>query len=95
MQITSLKIYLALLASVKYFLVFSTKVTCVFVTHCLKHLLGYGFFTKNEITKGEQLWNCHGELIDEVTVDGREEQYEIQGKGSYLFFFTQNNKRMW
>ena len=95
MQITCLEIYYALLSSAKYFFRFSMKVVFIYVTHYMEHILGYGVFTKKQIQKGELILNCHGELIDEVTAVRREKQYEVEGKGSFLFFFMQNNKRMW
>ena len=61
----------------------------------MKHVLGYGVFTKKAIKKGEQVLNYDGELIDGVVAVGREKQYETKRKRSYLFFFNQNNKRMW
>ena len=95
MQVICLKIYYTLLSSAKYFFRFSMKVVCIYVTHYMKYVLGYGVFTKKQIKKGELILNYHGELIDEVTAVGREKQYDVEGKGSFLFFFMQNNKRMW
>ena len=66
-----------------------------YATYYMKHVLGYGVFTKRAIKKGELVLNYDGELIDEAVAVGREKQYEAEGKGSYLFFFMQNNKRMW
>ena len=51
MQVTCLKIYYTLLSSAKYFFRFSMKVVCIYVTHYMKHVLGYGVFTKKQIKK--------------------------------------------
>ena len=91
MQITCLKV-IVLISPIK---VFSIKAVCIYATYYMKHVLGYGVFTKRAIKKGELVLNYNGELIDEAVAVGREKQYEAEGKGSYLFFFMQNNKRMW
>lgn len=39
-------------------------------------------FTKKERKKGELLFNCHRELLDEEKVVGQEKQYEVEEKGS-------------
>ena len=39
-------------------------------------------FTKKERKKGELLFNCHRELLDEEKVVGQEKKYEVEEKGS-------------
>ena len=48
-----------------------------------------------DMTKGDPICECKGGFIGEGEGYKREEMYEEQGQGSYIFFFSHKGKQYW
>ena len=58
-------------------------------------LSGYGVFCLKDICAGDTLLEYAGDLITKEEGEEREELYQQDGKGNFLFFFDVGRKRYW
>lgn len=56
---------------------------------------GYGVFTLQELPKGSFLLEYPGPRITSKDSDRREEQYRLEKKGNFLYFFEDKKEQLW
>lgn len=89
-----LYLHVSLLINVHLALLSSTVVLSSYVSSCA-YYLGSGVFCDQSFANGDFLLEYRGELISSEEGAKREQRYERENKGNFLFFFHHEGLEKW